>query len=434
MTSWLWAAAAAPFVIALTIVLLREPLRWALPVFAALVPFGQLLSVGSGPFSSLSSLTGLLLGAGLALQLLSGRRAAVRIPTSVAVWLLFLGMAAAASVWSIDRAASLKGLVALGSLVLIYVLVALSHVDREIVWRAENGLLVGGVAVVGYGLYQLIFLGGFPDDVPGAGTVADGRFGNDLLGPGTQALSLLLPLLIAMSRAFREPRVGARLTYAVVAVAMLWGVLMTASRTGTLAVAAGMAFLALFGPRHARRGLLLCMLAGVVLSALVWIYQPAGVASRSFESATSSSGRYEIWRVGLAACDQYCDFGAGWGAYPRVYAETQASVPAARVLVGSQGSYEAHNLWLLALVELGVVGFLLLVWGLGQSFVEALRLPADLRGPSLGAMAGLLVAVNFLSSMEYKFFWMILFMVALNRNAAMDESVAGVPPDRATTV
>jgi O-antigen ligase len=431
VTSWLWMAAAAPFVLALAVLFLREPLRLTLPVFAAAIPFGQALSVGPGVFGSVSSLVGLLLAVGLALQLLVSGRLTDRISPSVPAWLLFLGMAAAASVWTIDREASLRGLVALGSLVGIFVLVALSRVDRMIIRRAENGLLAGGAAVVGYGLYQLIFLGGFPDDTPGAGTVADGRFGNDLLGPGTQALSLLLPLLLAMSRAFREPRLASRLTHAVIAVAMLWGILMTGSRTGTLAVAAAMAFLVWSGPRDVRKGMALSMVAGLVLAALVWIYQPAGVATRSFETATSSSGRYEIWRVGLAACDQYCGPGAGWGAYPRVYAETQPSVPGARVLVGSEGSYEAHNLWLLALIELGVVGLLLLAWGLGLSFVEALRLPATLRGPPLGAMAGLLVAVNFLSSMEYKFFWMTLIMVALYRNLAPTTSVPRVPHHRA---
>jgi O-antigen ligase len=89
------------------------------------------------------------------------------------------------------------------------------------------------------------------------------------------------------------------------------------------------------------------------------VYQPAGVASRSFDSATSSSGRTDIWQVGLAACSDYCAFGSGWGTYPQVYAETQASVPGARVLVGDQGSYQPHNLWLLAIVELGLPGLLL---------------------------------------------------------------------------
>ena len=102
-------------------------------------------------------------------------------------------------------------------------------------------------------------------------------------------------------------------------------------------------------------------------TALVWTTHPFGLAERTFASATSSSGRLDIWQVGLAACADYCGIGSGWGTFPDVYAETQATVPGARVLTGEEGSYQAHNLWLLAIVELGVAGLLLLLIGLGSA-------------------------------------------------------------------
>ena len=422
MTLWLLGVAVAPFVLALVVTCLREPMRVTLPIFAALIPFGGALAIGTSRYGSLSSLVGLLLAAGLVLQLVTTRRSAPRLSPSVPIWLLFIGTAGATVLWTIDRSATISGLAVLGSLILVYVFASMSQVDRTVLRRTENGLLVGGVAVVCFGLYQLIILGGFPGDIPGVGIVSNGRFGNGLLGPGVQAVALLLPLVIALSRAFGDSTRPWRIVNAAIAALMLCGVLMTGSRTGTLAVGLVLVTLLLSGPRQARKGLLISLGASLAVVALVWVFQPAGVTTRTFDSATSSSGRTEIWQVGLAACSDYCAYGSGWGTYPQVYAETQASVPGARVLAGDKGTYQPHNLWLLAAVELGIPGVILLTAGLGLSLTEALRLPRAVRGPPLSALVGLIFAIFFLSSMEFKFFWMVLIMVALYRNLDQAES------------
>jgi O-antigen ligase len=427
-TPWLVGLAALPLLLTLVVACLREPVRWALPIFAVLVPFGKALSIGPSRFGSISSLVGLLVIGGLVLQLVRNRQGARRLSPTVPIWLLFLGIACATTAWTIDLAATLQGLAVLGSLVVLYVLVTLSHVDRQALRRIENGVLIGGVLAVGYGLYQLLLLGGFPGDQPGEGITPDGRFGNDLIGPGVEAVALLLPLAIAVNRAFVE---GARtrLINAVIGGLMLWGVLMTGSRTGTLAAAVVLLTLAVAGPRRARGPLALWLGAALVVGGAVWLYHPAGVATRTFDSALSSSGRVDIWRVGIDACPKYCALGAGWGTYPDVYAQTQASVPGARVLVGQGGSYQPHNLWLLAVVELGVPGLLLLTLGLLTSLGEGIRLPSAVRGPPVAALAGLTVAVFFLSSMEFKFFWMTLIMVSLNRQVyGLDAGLPAAAP------
>lgn len=425
MNQWILLAA-APFLLAFVVICLRDPLRIALPIFAVLIPFGKGLNFGSTPFGSVSSLMGLLLAAGLALQLVTARPTTRRLSLTVPLWVLFLATAAASALWTIDRGTSIAGLQVLGSLILVYVLVTLSKVDRTVVRRTENGLLAGGIAAVCYGLYQLIFLGGFPEDLSG-NIGPTGRFGNDLLGPGVEAVALLYPLALALSRAFSGRQGRVRALYALAAALLFAGVLMTGSRTGTIASGLVIVALAWSGPRQARRGLLLTFVVGLAAAALVWTFQPVGVATRTFESPTSSSGRTDIWRVGIAACNDYCLFGSGWGTFPDVYAETQASVPGARVLVGDGGSYQPHNLWLLAVVELGVAGLLLFTLALAVTLWEALRLPPGRRGPPFSALVGLTFAVFFLSSMEFKFFWMILIMVAINRNLALDEEAS--PPD-----
>jgi O-antigen ligase len=419
-----WAAlVAAPFLLALLLVVLRDPLRVGLPIFAATVPFGGGLAVGASSFGSASSLAGMLLAAGLAVRFASGARL-VRLPSpSIPIWGLFATLAAASVLWSVNRRETAFGVVVLASLALVYMMVAACPVDRQVVRRTENGVLAGGAAVVCYGFYQLAFLGGFPDKGAGQGDPLDGRFGDDLLGANLEAVALLLPLVVALQRTLREPGTWSRVAHGAVAALVLAGVFMTGSRTGTLAVAVAVVALAVATPRESRRPLLVMAGLGLVAGVLVWTLHPAGIAERSFASATSSSGRLDIWAVGLTACPSHCAYGAGWGTFPDVYAATQAKVPGAHVLVGDEGSYQAHNIWLLVVVELGVAGVLLLAAGLAVSIREALGLPPDLRGPPVAALAGLLVALMFLSSMEFKFFWLVLVMVALSRNAALDQPV-----------
>lgn len=431
-----------PLMLGLAVVCLRHPMHVALPIFAALVPFGKGLSIAPGPFGSASSLVGLLLGAGLVLQLTVARHSAPRLTGGAPVWLLFLGAAGATLLWTVDPSLTTAGFVVLASLVLLFVATSLSAVDRAALRRTENGLLSGGVAAVGYGLYQLLVLGGFPGDRPGSGIVPEGRFGNDLVGPNILALSLLLPLLIAARRAttdHRPPR--SQVLHGAVSALLLLGILMTASRAGTASVGLAMLALVAASPRPSRRRLLVGLGAAAGFVALAWTLHPAGIAARTFESATSTSGRADIWRVGLAACSEHCWYGSGWGTFPRVYAENQALVPDARVLVGDQGTYQAHNLWLLSLVELGLVGVVLLTAGLLVGLVEAWRLPKMHRGPAVGAMVGLTFAVQFLSSMEFKIFWMVLIYIVLNRNLTDAERQTGtqlptgppVPISAATT-
>lgn len=424
MRTLLLALVLGPPALLVVVVCLRHPLRWGLPLYAVTVPFGDLVKVGGTPFGSPSSLLGVLVAMGLVARLVAGHRAAPRIAPPLPVWVLFLGLATATSLWTIDRPTTLLGLAVLGPLIVIYVLASLADVDRSDVRRLQDGIVIGGVSAVGWGLFQLVALGGFQSDTPGAGYVAGGRFGNGMLGPNIEAVTLLLPLAIAAHRATSATsrhRVG----WAALGLLMLAGIQFTGSRTGTLGVAVVIAALAWTSGRAARRGLLVALVVGAVLTGLVWVYHPLGIANRTFSSATSSSGRIDIWEVGLEACRRYCFSGSGWGTFPDVYAQTQALVPGARVLTGPQGSYQPHNLWLLTVIETGLLGMVLFTVGLLLSLWEAVRLPLEFRGPATAGLLALACGVVFLSSMEFKIFWLVLLLVDLYGNLVRRE--AGEP-------
>lgn len=414
--SWVLVLALAPFLLALAVVCIRDPLGTTLPLYAATIPFGDALSVASSPFASASSLIGLLLGLGLVAQLATSRATTRRLTPPVALWLLFLALALATSLWTIDPGETISDLAVLTSLVLIFLIGAVSAVDGTAIRRTESALIVGGVLVVVYGVLQLTLTGGF-GSAPGA-SVEETRFGDDMIGPNILAVTLLMPLALALHRAFNPRIAGRPFLYVLTVGVLLAGILMTGSRTGTLGAGLVVVALMVTSPPRARSRLAATLLAGAVVATGVWVYHPFGLATRTFESPTSTSGRFDIWEVGFAACQHYCGWGAGWGTFPRVYTETLASVPAARVLGSSDtGAYEAHNVWLLALIETGFLGALLLTLALGASTLQALRLPARSRAPAVAMMVGLIAGLMFLSSIEFKIFWLVVLLVAMYANA-----------------
>jgi O-antigen ligase len=411
------AVALAPFALAYVVACLRDPLRYALPVYAALIPFSSLIAVFPGPFGSLSSLSGLLLGIALLAQLLTNRRGSARLVPEVPVWLAFLALCGLSVFWSIVPLTTVRSFGVLASLVLLFVLLALTRFDPVTLRRFETAVVVGGVLVVCYGLAQLLFLGGFP--------TLDGRaarFGNDLLGANNQAQSLLLPIAIAAWRTLRSP--AHRVLHAATTLLLLFGVVMTGSRGGLIAtvLVLGVVLLVSGAPRRTVIGL--GAGAGLLL-AVVLVVRPGGVGARQLDE-TGTSGRSDIWAVGAVACRDYCLTGTGWGGFPTAYEEELPKVGQARVQERGT-AFEPHNILLLAAVESGVLGLLLVVVGLGLAVLGAVRLPAAMRGPPLAAILGTLVSSFFLSNLEFKFFWAVLAYVSISTAVAAAGSAQPVP-------
>jgi O-antigen ligase len=405
------AVALVPLLVAFLVACFRSPMGVALPAYALVLPFGQGITTGlPGAFGSVSSLLGIVLGLALLVQAVTTRRAVTRMPAPVPVWLAFLALTGASVFWSLAPQTTVKSFSVLASLVLLFTLIALARVERTEFVRIEDALLLGGVASASYGLLQLLVLGGLPSSDAGSP-----RFGNDLLGPNNQAAALLLPLAIAIGRILLRSRGGVLLNLGAVTV-MLVGVLMTGSRGGLLAVAVAIVVLTVATPRG-RVVMLSLGVASLALITVVLLVNPAGIGERQVNQRDASSGREEIWSVGLHACRTYCLTGSGWGTFPDVYAEQRAFVPEARVLRNGT-SYEPHNIWMLAGIEAGLLGLVLVAYALSLTVLSAVRLPATLRAPPLAALVATVFAGFFLSNLEYKFFWMVLIYVVLCQNYA----------------
>jgi len=407
-------AVLAPLVVAYLVACFRDPLRWALPPYVLLIPFGKAFAVLPGTFGGASSLTGLLLGVTLLAQLVTTKKGSARLPLAVPVWLVFLALSGFSLFWTISPSSTISDWEILASQVLLFAALALTRFDERTLRLFASSVVASGIAVVGYGLVQLTLLGGLPGKVTGPGN-GPPRFGDDLLGANNMAAALLLPLAIASSRALSGSG-RSRWFHSGVTLLVLFGVLMTGSRGGLLSSVVVLAVVLWLGaaPRALK---VATAISGVLLLTAALVFQPGGFGARQVDNAASSSGRTDIWAVGANACHLYCLFGAGWGAFPEVYAEQLTSTPEARIQ--ERGStFEPHNIYLLALIELGLPGLLLLVAGLAVSLASAWRLPAAMRAPPMAALLGTMASSFFLSNMKFKFFWIVLAYVAVSEAVA----------------
>lgn len=415
--------ALAPLIVAYVVACFRNPLRYALPPYVILIPFGSSFKLAPGPFGGLSSLLGLLLGVALVTQLITTRRGAARLPLAVPVWLAFLALSGFSLFWSIAPGASWLDFRILASQVLLMAALVLTRFDERTLRLFATSLMAGGIAVVGLGILQLTVLGGLPGRVTGPGDGAP-RFGDDLLGANNEAAALLLPLAIAATRALTESG-RSRWAHAGVTLLLVFGILMTGSRGGLLGTI--VVFTVVLWLGAARRSLKVGAAATMVLLiTLALVFQPGGFGRRQVDNQTNSSGRTDIWEVGVQACPLYCLTGAGWGTFPTVYQQELASTPEARVQ--PRGStFEPHNIFILAGIELGLPGLLLLILGLTVSMGSALRLPEALRTAPMAALVATVVSSFFLSNMKFKFFWAVLAYVAVSEAVAAATAARSKP-------
>jgi O-antigen ligase len=406
--------ALSPLLVAYVIACFRDPVRYALPPYAVLIPFGSSFKLAPGAFGGVSSLLGLLLGAALITQLVTTRKGSVRIPLAIPVWLAFLALSGFSLFWSIAPGATFLDLRILASNVLLLVALVLTRFDQRTLRLFATSLMAGGVAVVGYGLMQMTLLGGLPGKRTGPGDGAP-RFGDDLLGANNEAAALILPLAVAASRTLTESG-RSRLLHGAATLLLLLGILMTGSRGGLLSAFVVFAVVLWLGiaPRTRK-----AVIAGTVavLIGFALVFQPFGFGRRQVENSTNSSGRTDIWMVGAQACPLYCLGGAGWGAFPTVYQQELSSTPEARVQPRG-ATFEPHSIFLLAVIEVGLPGLVIMVVGLAIALLSAWRLPAAMRAPPMAALLGTVVSSFFLSNINYKFFWAVIAYIAVSETVA----------------
>lgn len=394
-----------PLIVVVAVAGLRWPLRFMFAAYAFILPFGSGIELPIGmppPFNTLSTLIGLFATLAILAHLALVPRRANRIHPSVPLWLIFTGIAGLTFIWSANPADRGDDYAVLVSLVALYVAASLMPVEREDVDRIEKGIAGGGAVT---GIYALVLLatGSLPQTGGGTPRFATaGGAGEGGTDPNITAAALLLPLAIAAARAIRaeESRRG-RILFGISGALAGAAILLTGSRGGLLA---GVVILAMLTINEGRR-VVIGWLAGGAVALTVLTLSLAPGALIGHLGKETSSGRTDIWRVGLSACQSYCLTGSGWSTFQDVYRDALGDTPNAREFGFKP---KAHNVFLRLAIETGILGLAVAIAALILHLREAALLPRAVRGPPLAGIVGVLIANMFLSNIDFKYFWVVL--------------------------
>jgi O-antigen ligase len=380
----------APFAVYLA---LKRPLIFPLGLYVIMVPFDSLL----GTTTTLTRLVAIATGGILLFNMVATRRILAP-PKSWTAWALYVTLASLSALWTIDTAGTMLILGATLQLFFFYSILAFYPAERR-----DVRMLGAIVAASG----TILSLAGLATYATGYRT-QDNRLsittGSLILDPNHIAACLLLPIALAVGTLFETRDLRLRFASGAATVIMITALFLTGSRGGLIALAVMMVYLAL-RTRFRVQILGLMALAGVgsLLQPTVW----DRFADKGLQGG---SGRLYIWDVGHLALKDFWLRGAGIGAFPAAYNHELLKTYQP---VFQGWSRPAHNAYLSAGVELGILGAVLVIYGWWRTWRDA-------RGNVVieAAIIGLAVAAYFLDMLFLKYVWLAFAMAALVRNVA----------------
>ena len=386
---------------------LVAPMIFPFCVFILLVPFDNLL--GMSAFGTITRLGAIVSGAAIVLWLLRTRQ--VALPGRTMLWWgAFLMWSVVSLMWAIDPTIAGPELATLLQLFGLYVGASLMPMNAKTLGILIAVVIASGAVAGAYGAYVFH---------SGADVTAGGRLvlatDDSKIDPNKFAAALVVPFALALV-AFVSTK-GIVRALSVCAVAALGaGVAISGSRGGLLAIVAAFAYLIAVHPKR-------LLLAGIGVCGLGGALALYGNILARFSTAGSSggAGRYDIWKVGIAAFRQHPLFGSGFSNFSLAFDRSYLSV--------SQTYYTnwhraPHSILISTAVELGIVGLAIF---LGAWWVQFRSLKFIPKGHSLhwvrlgleASVLGLFVSGLFLDIVTTKFFWLAFIMMALARNAAL---------------
>lgn len=395
---------------ALPYVLVRYPVVFPLGLYAALIPFDDVmeLSMGGTVTRYLGILVILAFGAN---RLIIARGRLLKPNRAIWGWLAFLVLAGTSALWAIAPEETISSLLTIIGLFLIYLLVGTYPFTEKDYSKLTRLIIVGGAAAAIFLL--AVFLQGttLSNSVRAGLILGEGRAAD----PNQLAASLILPLLLSFGWAI-ESRAGQKVLAIITVVVIVLAIILTGSRGGVLG--AVIALLLLFWRiRHyfRRSGLItstlsIAFVVSCVLSFTSIPYQLLERFSPSVILASRGVHRFFIWRVGLEAFLHRPLIGYGYTNFPYAYDLFQQTVP---------GSYiphvVAHSIYVQSFVELGLIGGLLLLFIAWQHWRLARNVARqNIHGVLLeAAFVGILAVGATLGCLYYKYFWLALSLIMI---------------------
>jgi len=340
--------------------------------------------------------------------------------------LLFLGWCAASLLWAEDPAAGVDNIYRYALNILLFLVAYTAIAKREHAIWVVAAFLVGAM---------ISAISGILNPAPPVSPDDIAR----LSGAGVEAneLAAVLVATLGLAAAFAAAWKGAplvRLAAVGVIICCVFGVILSFSRGGLIALAAALIAGVLLGGRWRPAAVVLLVCVGLgVAGYLSYVASP--LQRERVTTFQGGTGRSDIWEVGWRMVKSSPTNGIGVGQFPVSsihFLLTPGAILRDEFIVDEPKV--AHNVYLEVLAELGVVGLVLFLSILAFSISSAVRAARaferarDLRMEALSRAVAVstiaLLAADIFASEQYsKQLWLLLALgPALHRIARAEEA------------
>ena len=409
--------AAAPF---LLYAALLRPLIFPFGIYVLLVPLDNILGVSSGQSTTITKLLGIAAGVFFLLLAVRRKHLAVR-GSSVALLAIFVGWMVLSVVWALDVDEAFQAIPTYAGLILLYISLAFIQVSRAEFRFVLLLIVMGGIGAAFYGANMF-----YHDPSLAAGDPTTTRLivqsGTQSIDPNHFANALLLPAAIVMMWTLRAGRLVQKLLGMAALTLLTVAIFLSGSREalgGLLIIVVYFLWRSRYRAQVAAAAVVVgCLAASVQTS--IW------TRFALLFSGDGGSGRTSIWSVGLEAAKHRWFQGYGIGNFPTAYDLYYIGV---HQLQPYGWNSPAHNIVLHYVVELGVVGFAIVVAFFYCEFrsMRHIKRDSDLYDYRLVMEASLLAIVFVgltIDLFTYKYAWLVFSMIVMLRNALPDDQTS----------
>lgn len=275
----------------------------------------------------------------------------------IVAFALFLVWNALSLLWASSSSTALETLVEWLIAAGIFIVVATSITDRRYVRYMLLAFVLGGVASVAIGIATtgLHQTGEVANE-----SAAEGRLTGGSTDPNYFGAGLVSSVIVAMTLFAAYRHVILRWVMSGAIVILVAGIVASESRGALLsAVVAAVAAFMVFRRGRLGLGAALALLVGI---AAIWIAADPSALSRLTNFSGTGTGRTELWKLAWKVGEANPIVGVGLGNFP-MQAIHFVRQPGALNAVGMvvEEPHVAHNMYLEAFAETGVIGFGLLM-------------------------------------------------------------------------
>jgi O-antigen ligase len=407
------AAVIAPYLIYFS---MKNPLIFPFGLYVLLIPFDRLLGViGFAQGSTLTKLFGVLTILVLTLKG-SFEKKFTEPRIASLVFMLFVAYCLLTYSWAIEPGAALSKMPTLIGLFIFYLIVSAYKIREEDFNTLKWCILIGGIlaAVLTFNSFQSGM--GYGHTQRATIMVQEGK-----INPNFLSLSLLIPLSICVQMMLTSPKKAYKIFFLCIFLFITYAIIITGSRKSLVGVAIIISLYSI----HIQNKISFSVIAFIGFAVILAIVPDYFTARIGSSIQDRGSGRLDIWIVGLEALKRYWVLGAGLGNFPLAFNE----------FINEGGgafkgySRDAHNVYLMVIVETGVIGFSLLLWTFKKHYklLVSRLVRNDLNIVMLRASFWSMLAAGFFANIFLeKSFWLMLMMIVMYRNVISGMSTAAL--------